>query len=862
MRKTFIMLVGFIIPALLTNINAQDIPVKPTKVSHAIYHDVIGPLSDFPSLTPEQIKEQENEEGKWERNEELKERLYPFAETATPQAGKYPAWQTEMGTTSAVILQNFSGQLTGSNPPDCNGTVGPNHYMQTINVKYTIYDKLGNLLAGPTNLNTLFQGVPGATNNDGDPVILYDDQANRYMVAEFSGVWSNPDYMLIAVSQTDDPTGLWDRWSFVMNGFPDYMKFGIWNDGYYMGTNTYSGDDIYVFERAAMLSGSPNPKMVQFNNPNRPNSGFHCVLPVDADAGFAPIGRPGMFMTINDNAWGGSSQDQLWIYELNVDWTNTNNSTFSRVQQIDVEGFDTNFGSTWANIPQPGTGQKLDAIPQILMHRVQYRNYGDVERIVCQHTIDVDGTNHAGIRWYELELNGSSWDVRQHGTFAPDNDNRWMGSIAMNDNKDIAIGYSVSSSSTYPSIRFTGQSGTENALASGVLDITEESIFEGTASQTSSERWGDYANMAIDPVNDHTFWFTTQYNISAYTKGTKVAAFEFAAPLTADFEADNTSPVVEDTVAFTDLSVGDPTSWQWIFTPTTVTFVDGTTDTTQNPKVRFDAPGYYSVELEVSNGSGTSNLLKTDYINTMDFLVVTATATPDEICEGESSQLGAPTTGGSGFYTYSWSSDPAGFTSSIMNPIVYPMATTTYFIEVTDGTQTALNDTIVYVNPLPVITLGTWPDTLCNDNSPVQLTADPSGGIYSGNGVNTTGLFTPAQAIIGWNAITYTYEDANGCIADATDSIFVDNCTGIGESLIANKVKIFPNPNNGEFTIESKIIIDRIVILDQTGKAVYAAQVGKNSINLNPSLQKGIYIVRIYSVNKKQDAVNKELIVN
>jgi len=177
--------------------------------------------------------------------------------------GKYPDWQTEMGTTGANILQNFSGQTSGSNPPDCNGTVGPDHYMQTINVKYTIYDKLGSLVAGPTNLNTLFSGVPGATQNDGDPVILYDDQADRYMVAEFSGIWSNPDYMLIAISQTNDPTGLWDRWSFVMNGFPDYMKFGIWNDGYYMGTNTSSGNDIYVFERAAMLSGSSNPKMLQ-----------------------------------------------------------------------------------------------------------------------------------------------------------------------------------------------------------------------------------------------------------------------------------------------------------------------------------------------------------------------------------------------------------------------------------------------------------------------------------------------------------------------------------------------------------------------------------------------------------------------
>ena len=862
MKKIITLALGIALGAMLSNISAQDITVKPTEVSHAIYHDVIGPLIDFPALTPEQIKEQENEEGKWERNEELKERLYPFAETATPTFGNYPKWQTEMGTTSANILQNFSGQTSGSNPPDCNGTVGPNHYMQTINVKYTIYDKTGILLAGPTNLNTLFSGVPGATHNDGDPIILYDDQADRYMVAEFSGAWSNPDYMLIAVSQSNDPTGLWDRWSFNMNGFPDYMKFGIWNDGYYMGTNTYSGSDIYVFERDAMLNGAANPKMVQFNNPNRPNSGFHCVLPVDNDGTFAPIGRPGMFMTINDNAWGGSSQDQIWIFELDVDWVNTNNSTFSRVQQIDVEAFDTDFGSTWANIPQPGTGQRLDAIPQIFMHRVQYRNFGDTERIICHHTIDVDGTNHAGLRWYELEHNGTDWEVRQHGTFAPDSDNRWMGSIAMNGDKDIAIGYSVSSSATYPSIRFTGQSGAENANASGLLDITEESIFDGTASQTSSERWGDYANMAIDPDNDNTFWFTTEYNINNYSKGTKIAAFEFAPPLTADFTADNITPVIGDTVSFTDLSAGDPTSWDWAFTPATVTFVDGTNNTSQNPKVSFDAAGYYTVELEVSNGSATSNVEKIDYINTHDFLVVTATAYPEEICFGDSSQLGAPTTGGSGFYIFNWTSDPAGFTSSVQNPIVDPEETTSYFVEVSDGTQTAFSDTMVYVNPIPEITLGAWPDTLCSDESPMQLTADPSGGIFTGSGVNSTGLFTPSQAVIGWNVITYTYEDAYGCEAYAMDSIFADNCTGISESLTADKVRIYPNPNKGEFTIESSSIIDRILILDQNGKTVYSSKIGNKKVEMNPSLNKGIYVVRIYSVNKKQEAINKELIVN
>ena len=148
------------------------------------------------------------------------------------------------------------------------------------------------------------------------------------------------------------------------------------------------------------------------------------MLPVDNDGTFAPSGTPGMFLTINDNAWGGSSSDQLWLFELDVDWTTPGSSTFSRVQQIDVASFDSNFGSNWENIKQPGTGQELDAINQVLMHRVQYRNFGSSQTIVCNHTVDVDATDHAGVRWYELEHNGTDWEVRQYGTYAPDGDSR------------------------------------------------------------------------------------------------------------------------------------------------------------------------------------------------------------------------------------------------------------------------------------------------------------------------------------------------------------------------------------------------------------------------------------------------------
>lgn len=935
---------------------AQQGPESPQMIATAIAHQVVGPVKDFPALTPEELAEMDLREAGMVRNRELEVRNYPYWEQTRPTRPD-AGLQSFNGSRASLtgIIQNWAGQNSYSNPPDCNGTAGPNHYMQTINVKYTIYDKTGSLLAGPTNLNTFFSGLPGGSTNEGDPVILYDEQAQRWMMAEFSGIWG-PDYMLIALSQTNDPTGLWDAWSFPMNGFPDYMKLGVWRDGYYMGTNTSSGDDIYVFERDEMIAGGASPQMVQFNNPYRPNSGFHCILPLDNDGAFAPAGRPGGFITINDNAWGGSTSDQLWIYELDVDWTAPGSSTFARVQTLDVEPFDSYFGPSWENIAQPGTFQKLDAINQILMHRAQYRNFSGSQHIVINHTIDVDNTDHAGIRWYELEYTGLQWGIRQFGTYAPDADSRWMGSIAMNGNHEIGLAYSVSSSSTYPGIRYAGQSAGENALASGVLDIAETSIQEGAASQTSSERWGDYANLAVDPSNDNTFWFTTEYNINGSQKATRIASFEFAAVPNTDFVANLLTPGLTDTVSFTDLSTGSPNTWSWSFTPSTVTYLNGTSASSANPDVRFDVAGFYTVELTSTNTVGSNTETKVDYIEALDItaapladfaadnltpsvgedvgftdlssntptswmwtftpntvsyengtssssqhplvsfdasglytvqleatnsigtgtevktdyidvsgMLLSVEADPEEVCEGGWSQLSALPSGGSGTYTYSWSSNPGGFTSGVQNPVVIPTVTTIYTVDVSDGNQTISGSVTVTVNPLPEITLGDWPDYMCNvGDPPVQLFATPSGGVYSGPGVSATGVFIPGTANIGWNIIEYTYSDALGCENTAQDSIYVDDCVGIDEIRESDKlVNLYPNPSAGAFNIESDRVIERIEIIDQSGKRLLMRKVGDSNTSISALRAKGIYLLRVYLENNNAlpTVITKEFII-
>ena len=518
---------------LIPTLKAQDKPVHPSLIGTGVFLGETPPLSSLPTLTPAQVKKlarkKQREEN--ELNEKLSRRSYPFAESALPK-GPDAAWQKSMGSKSAMSsapIQNFSGQVSPYYPPDCNGAAGPNHYMQTINCTYEIYSKTGAVLAGPTNMNLLFGSVTGSSYNDGDPIVLYDDQAQRFFAAEFSISGSN-DYMMVAVSATSDPTGAWYKYSFDVADMPDYPKFGVWQDGYYMADNNSSGNDIYVFQRSVMLTGGTSPQMIAFDNPNRPTSidGFMCVPPADNDGAYAPTGAPGIFVAFNDDAIAGGS-DQVWLYELASNWTTPSSSTFSRTQQLAVTAFDSNFGSGWDNIAQLGTTQKVDAIPQVVMNVPQYRNFGTYQTLVFCHTVDVDATDHAGVRWYELRRGTQTtgnWAVRQQGTYAPDANSRWMGSIMLNGSGKLALGYSISSASMYPGIRYTGQSASAYSSASGSMDIAEQTIQTGASSQTGYNRWGDYSQMSVDPADDQTFWYTDEY-ISGSNRNTQIASFKF-----------------------------------------------------------------------------------------------------------------------------------------------------------------------------------------------------------------------------------------------------------------------------------------------------------------------------------------------
>ncbi len=513
---------------LTMHLFSQEIPIHPSTITTGTFLGVSRPLRDIPAMTTKEFQDLEKWGRKHRLNEGLAKRYYPFAATALPK-GEDPVRQGTMGTTHATTSPtvNFEGQVSPYFPPDCNGAAGPNHYVQTVNCIYSIYTKTGTLVAGPTNINQIFGSVPGANRNDGDPVVLYDEQADRWMITEFSIPYTGPNYILFAISTTNDPTGTYYQYSFQVSSMPDYPKFGIWRDGYYMGDNNSSGNDIYVFERGQMITGG-TAQMVGFNNAWRPSSidGFMCVPPLDNDGAFAPAGSPGMFVAFNDDALGGGT-DQLWLYALTVDWTNPTSSTFVRSQQIEVSAFNSSFGNNWNNIEQKGTSQRVDGIPQVIMNVPQYRNFGSYQTIVCCHTVNVDGLRHAGVRWYELRKTTGDWSLRQEGTYAPDAHSRWMGSIMLNGNNKIAVGYSISSTTMFPSIRYCGQSPAAYAAGQGILDIPEDSIQSGQYSQTGINRWGDYSLMSVDPSDDETFWFTDQYIGPGGSRHTKIASFKF-----------------------------------------------------------------------------------------------------------------------------------------------------------------------------------------------------------------------------------------------------------------------------------------------------------------------------------------------
>ena len=456
-----------------------------------------------------------------------------------------------------VSFEGFSNQdnfnIYGGrvNPPDPNGAVGPNHFVEMINLVFGVFDKQGNLLSGPTAIGDLFAGFPitDCTDPSGDPIVLYDHLTDHWLLSQFTT--RGPDYYnCVAISQTGDPTGAYFRYAFLAGPFfPDYPKYGNWPHTYILTSRDFGNDgsygiSVYGLERDKMVLGDPNARSVHFFLDSAKvdlNLIGDGLLPPDLDGSALPTSSvPAPIVgTQDDDIPYGATSDAINIWDFSVQWKAKPVASITFAKQLPVAPFDSNFPCSPTSrdcLPQPGItdpNQYLDILSyrQRPTFRLAFRKFGTTYSMVTNQSVEA-APGVAGVRWYEIRRNASGYSVYQQGTFAPDDGvHRWMGSIAQDHVGNAALGYSVvNGTDVFPGIRYTGRLKGDPL---GEMTLGEGTIMDGSGVQrTTNSRWGDYTSMAVDPTDDCTFWYTNEYYTLAgqlsSTAGwqTRIASFQ------------------------------------------------------------------------------------------------------------------------------------------------------------------------------------------------------------------------------------------------------------------------------------------------------------------------------------------------
>ncbi len=403
-------------------------------------------------------------------------------------------------------------------PPDTNGSVGISQYVQWVNASFAVFNKSGNLIYGPVPGNTLWRGFGGLceTTNQGDPIVKYDQMANRWVMTQLafnvdnSGNPVAPFYQCVAVSQNSDATGAYNRYAFQFTDFNDYPKLSVWPDAYYLTVNMFNantgaflGPQACALDRASMLANRCATAQC-----HQLSSTEGSLLPADLDGStLPPAGSPEYFMDFDDN--GAVKYSRFF-----VNWTTPSSSVFQGPTTISgITPFTPACNSGTPCIPQLGTATRLDSLGDRLMYRLSFRQFSANAMLVVNHSILGPSSQPSAIRWYQFTIPNNSTYVptlAQQGTYAPDSNSRFMGSIATDKLGNILLGFSESSSSEYPTINFTGRA---PADPSGTMQNATHLI--GLGSQINLTRWGDYSSMAIDPSDDCTFWYTNQFLLSS-----------------------------------------------------------------------------------------------------------------------------------------------------------------------------------------------------------------------------------------------------------------------------------------------------------------------------------------------------------
>ncbi len=532
--------------------------------------------------------------------------------------GNDPLWQEQLKASKIQgkePILTFQAAAASATPTDPTGAVGPNHFVNAWNSSFRIWDKEGNPLTPAASLSTIF---PGQTL--GDPIVMYDQIADRFIITELS----NGSGFLFAISQGSDPVNSgWYTYLFPTNSFPDYPKFSLWSDGYYITANKNSGSAgfsqvVFAIERDQILLGNPNAQMIGFPLPGIVTSGFYSPLGFNVTGNTMPPPGNAPIVYMQDDVWSGVSIDHLKVWTINVDWDTPNNSTISDPQVINTAPFDGLFdGGSFSNLPQP-SGADIDALQATIMYMAQYRRFDDHNSVVFNFVVDLDGNdNHSGIRWYELRQtnDGDPWSIYQEGTYSqPDGHCASSGAMCMDAYGNIALSYTIVSQTHYPSLRYTGRYATDPL---NVMTLSEESFAEGTVSDPSS-RYGDYAQMTIDPTDDLTFWAIGEY-FNGGPRKNEVCVFKLTPELSSDVgitsidapingSLTNAEPVTVTIRNYgVDTQVSIPVSYQIDDGPVVSETFTGSLASNEDVQYTFSTPGDFSIE-------GASYLVKTSTV--------------------------------------------------------------------------------------------------------------------------------------------------------------------------------------------------------------------------------------------------------
>jgi hypothetical protein len=770
---------------------------------------------------------------------------------------------------------NINGLNSNSAPHDPSGAAGLTYYIQATNATPC---RIINKATGATVSNFLMGSLWNPdTQNSGDPIIMYDRYADRWFLAQF-GTTGNKIY--IAVSTTSDPLGTWSCYSYSSPQFPDYLKFSIWQDGYYM-TSNQSTQKVFAFERTAMLAGSPTARSVftTFNPPD--GGGFFCPLPADADGngGLPATGTPCPILSYSDNAWGGNNIDAVQIYQMAVNWTPTTpTAAITFVSAVPTMAFDASYNGSWNDIAQPGTTQKLDGIGGVLMYRAQYRKgTSGYNTVMLSWPVKISNTQRS-IMWAELRQNQGTgaWSVYQQQIYAPDTYYRWMGSISMDDAGNIALCYAKSGSSTvFPSLAYTGRLATDPL---NTMTLTETIAATGIVSQNTSfyggNRFGDYAHTTLDP-DGSTYWHTGEYLGGVATtnqntndpKRTRVYSFSISLPTDANVsvtssDADNTI-CNGASVSFTAVPTNGGTNptYQW-YVNGLAAGTNSATFTTSSLTSGASVTCVMTSNMpNVTNNPATSNGITT---------IVTAPVTPSvsvlgntTLCAGAIASFSTSASNSGSTPTYQWTLNGTNVGTSSTSYSYTPANGDVIGVTLTSS-NTCVTSATVTSSPVTITVIAAPATPTISQNGYILTSSSSTGNQWYFNGTLITGATSQ----------NYT-ATANGNYTVVVSSGNCNSATSLGSTVTGIAAiteidpyifSIFPNPSQGDFSVSFKADLGelyKLKVFNEAGQLVFEDAIENQNGQIIKQIQLGKVASGIYNVTLSNGQIEsaKKIIV-